>query len=78
MGKTMTFVVLAWLSVVLLLGAWMIAQSGRYTTGKSWTRLLDTHTGTFYILERNAPYKVWLCGPSDYFCEEYEPPHPAD
>jgi len=80
----MTFVVLAWLSVVLLLGAWMIAQSGRYVgIGESYYRVFDTHTGTIYSRGIGAatkavkyPFKpadrgprVVHCGPSDYFCE---------
>jgi len=73
MGKAMTFVVIAWLSVVLLLGAWMIAQSGRYIkVGESPRLLLDTHTGTSYRFIRagkSRHYKVWECGPSDYFCD---------
>jgi len=50
MGKAMTFVVIAWLSVVLVFSAWTIAQSGRYILVdlESITRLLDTHTGTTY------------------------------
>jgi len=56
MGKAMTFVVIAWLSVVLVLSAWTIAQSGRYiyVDSGSVSRLLDTHTGTTYRLRSSS------------------------
>jgi len=72
MGKAMTFVVIAWLSVVLVFSAWMIAQSGRYirdVSGADW-ELLDTHTGTtYYYRKSQGSYIVRICGPSAYFCE---------
>jgi len=71
MGKAMTFVVIAWLSVVLVFSAWMIAQSGRYihVNYESVQLLLDTRTGTSYIRDRGE-YVVFRCGPSDHLCEK--------
>jgi len=40
MGKAMTFVVIAWLSVVLVFSAWTIAQSGRYVAGYTYGHVL--------------------------------------
>jgi len=73
MGRVMTFVVLVWLSVVLVLSAWTIAQSGRYIRVGSAgivEHRLDTHTGTTYRYRGlQGGYEVWVCGPADYFCE---------
>jgi len=73
MGKAMTFVVLVWLSVVLVFSAWLIAQSGRYSyvvSEGTFERLLDTHTGTTYRIHSLSPYAVYRCGPSAYLCEK--------
>jgi len=75
MGKAMTFVVIAWLSVVLVFSAWLIAQSGRYiriasASGGISQYLLDTHTGTTYRHRGGRRgYAAQWCGPAAYFCE---------
>jgi len=72
-GKAMTFVVLVWLSVVLVFSAWMIAQqSGRYVRfgNTPYEYLLDTYTGTTYKYRGHSRgYVVQRCGPSAYLCE---------
>jgi len=71
MRRVTIFVILVWLSVVLVFSAWTIAQSGRYihVDSESVSRLLDTHTGTSYIRDRGE-YVVLMCGPSDHLCEK--------
>jgi len=71
MGKLMTFAVVVWLSVVLVLSAWTIAQSGRYIRieNNPYEHLLDTHTGTTYRRHSLSQYAVRKCGPSAYLCE---------